>query len=225
MKQNLDDIFDKIIIGESRRYTVLQVGQQIESEPSYFKGIKKMYHKEWNSLLNPNNVFIPYILVSIEAILRQIIGIKMEPKKQPSATQILEKLLNKESILVTTEPYSQVIFGEKIDGSTKYYLKGTFPKDISVEEAKKLILEKKLVEESKLIIEKWDRNGYIINLKTILSDLKEKYYSKQDKYGNNTYRNIVLHANRLLIIEDENMFGQILGDYERLINSIWGELY
>jgi hypothetical protein len=223
MKQDLDNVFEKIIEGEARRYTVLQVGEKIERHPSHFKGMKEMYQKEWNSLLNPNNVFIPYILVSIEAVLRQIIEIKKGDKKQPTATQILERLLNKKSPIVTVEADFQIIFGEKIDGSTKYYPKGCISKNISVEEAKKLILENEWIEESKLIIEKRDRNGYISNLQRILFELKEKYYSKQEKYGNNSYRNIILHANRLLIIEDGNLFAQILEDYERLINSVWGD--
>lgn len=221
---NLDEVFDSIIKGESSRYTKLTVGNKTEISPSYFKYMKEMYFKEWDGLMNPNNIFIPYILVSIEAVLRKLVVIdKSKTKRQLTATNILERVLSKDSSLVQVESNQRYLFGERIDGSNRYTIVGTAPISMEEAEIKEYILENNLITENKLVIEKHDKNGYIIRLKSILQDIQKNYYSENEKYGGLVYRNITMHANRLLLLENDTLFEEMLRDYDRLINSIWGD--
>lgn len=75
MDKNLDEIFDLIIAGESKRIISISNGVKVEKSPSYFRDMKRMYSKSWDTMYNPNNVFILYILVSIEFILRQLVDV------------------------------------------------------------------------------------------------------------------------------------------------------
>lgn len=52
MERNLDKVFDRIIRGESRRFTKISYGDRVEEFPSYFKDMKEMYQKEWHSIYN-----------------------------------------------------------------------------------------------------------------------------------------------------------------------------
>lgn len=66
-----------------------------------------MYIKNWDVPLNPNNVFIPYILVCIEGILRKIISIDKTMTKEHSVypQNILDRLTKDgDSPLVGVKP-------------------------------------------------------------------------------------------------------------------------
>lgn len=38
-------------------FSNLTYKEEVESNPTYFKDMKKMYQKEWEGIRNPNNVF------------------------------------------------------------------------------------------------------------------------------------------------------------------------
>ena len=46
----------------------------------------------------------------------------------------------------------------------------------------------------------------------ILSSIREKYYDEIPEFGN-SYRNLVMHANRFLLLEKDDMFEELLTDY------------
>ena len=71
MRQDLDNTFDIIIKNEEKLYKNLYFEGNVEKNPTYFKDMKKMYVKEWEGIRNPNNIFIPFILVSMESILKK----------------------------------------------------------------------------------------------------------------------------------------------------------
>ena len=56
----------------------------------------------------------------------------------------------------------------------------------------------------------------------ILSSIREKYYDEIPEFGN-SYRNLVMHANRFLMLEKDDMFEELLTDYSKLIKSVWGD--
>ena len=222
MERNLDNVFDKIIHGESRRFTKISYGDRVEKFPSYFKDMKEMYQKEWHSIYNPNNIFIPYILVSMELILRGIIDVDSSlTKKHPTASQLLERMTGKDSPLTKADDEFWFNIGKKID-EKRFQLLGQAPNERMAQEVAQQLFEDEVVDESLLVVERWNKNGYIKNLYQVLSDIKDKYYTKDERL-NNSYRNAVLHANRPLLLEKDDLFEEILTDYSRLINSIWGD--
>ena len=48
-----DELFDKIIPQEDKMFSTLSYKGEIESNPTYFKDMKKMYQKEWKGIRNP----------------------------------------------------------------------------------------------------------------------------------------------------------------------------
>ena len=80
------------------------------------------------------------------------------------------------------------------------------------------------VNSENLIYTSFDRKGYKISYKSeILEAIKDKYYSRksESKYlylRNDIYRNVILHANKPLHIEDKTM----LEDYYKLIKRETG---
>ena len=222
MERNLDKVFDRIIRGESRRFTKISYGERVEEFPSYFKDMKEMYQKEWHSIYNPNNIFIPYILVSMELILRGIIDVDASlTKNRPTASQLLERLTGKDSPLTNTEDKILFNIGKKID-EKRFQVLGQAPNERLAQEVAQQLIKDDIIDESLLVVERWNKNVYIKNLYQVLSDIKDKYYTKVERL-NNSYRNAVLHANRPLLLEGDDLFEEILIDYSRLINSVWGD--
>lgn len=219
MKRDLDDIFDKIIRGESRRFTKISNGERVDKFPSYFKDMKVMYKKEWETLYNPNNLFIPYIFVSIELILRQIVDINSE--KQPSALNILQRLTSSDSPLSKIEDDFCFFVGKKID-ENKFKILGKVYEETLIGEWKNYLIYNKNIDESDIVVQKHNQNGYKRNLYKVLLDIKKKYYTNIPGL-NNSYRNAILHANKILFLEKYDFFEEILTDYSKLINSVWGD--
>lgn len=219
IRENLDNIIDEIIKQEEKMIINLQYGELIEKNPSYFKDMKMMYQKEWEGIRNPNNVYIPFILVSIESVLRRIIHIEKDIKKQPTATNILEKLLSKASPLQQAQSDMDYQIWQKVENN-KLILLGYADSKEELPILKEHLINELLIKDEDMVEEEFDRNGYLINLKEVLLDIQNNYYSKNNKLGN-SYRNLILHANRPLIIENNTMFGQMLKDYYKLISSVW----
>lgn len=219
MKQDLDNIFDQIIKQEEKMITDLQDGEQVERNPSYFKDMKMMYQKEWEGIRNPNNVFIPFILVSMESVLRRIIHIEKDVKKQPTAVNILDKLLSKESPLKLAQSDIKYQIWQKIEND-KLTLLGFTDEKEKLPALKEYLIKEQSIKAEDMVEEEFDRNGYLINLKNVLVGIRDSYYSRESRL-NNSYRNLILHANRPLIIENNDMFGQMLKDYRKLISSVW----
>lgn len=225
MKQDLDELLDKIIQEEGKRYTSMSVieninGKKIEKRyrnPSYFKYIKQMYTKEWDGPLNPNNVYIPFVLICIEAILRQIISIEKETIAYPSG--ILSRLLSKESPLRVKPEWIYYIWYEDYEKSIAHSIPG-----ITEHQLNKFIddlVKKEKYDRKKINVTKRDANKFRSDLFGILNDINKKYYAKRGEQG--AYRNVIMHANTLLLLEDNDTFSTILQDYYRLISSVWGD--
>lgn len=219
MIQDLDDVFDQIIKQEEKMITSLQDGEQKEKNPSYFKDMKMMYQKEWHGIRNPNNVFIPFILVSMESILRNIIHIEKDIKQQPTAVDILKKLLSRKSPLKLAQSDMRYQIWQKAEND-KLTLLGFVDEKEKLPMLKEYLIKEHSIKDEDMVEEEFDKNGYLINLKNVLVNIQDNYYSKDNKFGN-SYRNLILHANRLLIIEKNDMFGHMLEDYRRLISSVW----
>ncbi|MGT2923909.1 hypothetical protein ACVR0O_01735 [Streptococcus caviae] len=219
LKQDLDNIFDQIIKQEEKMITNLQDGEQIERNPSYFKDMKMMYQKEWEGIRNPNNIFIPFILVSMESVLRRIIHIEKNIKEQPTAVNILDKLLSKESPLQLAQSDIRYQIWQKIRND-KLTLLGFVDEKEKLSALREYLIKEQSIKAEDMVEKEFDRNGYFINLKNVLIGIRDNYYSREKRF-NNSYRNLILHANRLLIIENNKMFGQMLEDYCKLISSVW----
>ncbi|MFK4974495.1 hypothetical protein [Lactococcus garvieae] len=223
MEQNLDKLFDKIIIEEGKRYTSLRVNGTVYPNPSYFKYIKEMYFQTWDGPLNPNNVFIPYILVSIEAILRQIIAIdkKMTNERNVYPRTILNRLTeDDDSPLVNVKPdivYSYWYPDE--NDPDKYIWKAESLTDNNNLEY--IANHLKLDKEKFKVVER-DKNKFLSSLGKTLDTIYTRYYKPNPKTGK-IYRNIIMHANKSLLLEDSSMFSLILSDYCKLISNIWGD--
>ncbi|WP_213497085.1 hypothetical protein [Lactococcus formosensis] len=221
MEQNLDKLLDKIIIEEGKRYTSITVNNTVYRDPSYFKYIKEMYFKSWEGPINPNNVFIPYILVCLEGILRQIISIdKTITKKPVYPRHILDRLTNDmDSPLVNVKPdivYSYWYPDEK--EPDKYTWKAESLSNNQLEYVSNYL---KLNKEKFLVVER-DKTKFLSNLGEILDTIYTRYYKPNPK-TKKVYRNIIMHANKSLLLEDDSMFSIILDDYCKLISSIWGD--
>ena len=52
MDKNLDEIFDLIIAGESKRIISISNGVKVEKSPSYFRDMKRMYSKSWDTMFS-----------------------------------------------------------------------------------------------------------------------------------------------------------------------------
>lgn len=219
VQENLDNVIDEIIKQEEKMITCLKYGEQNEENPSYFKDVKVMYQKEWEGIRNPNNVFIPFILVSIEYILRRIIHIEKDVREQPSAVNILDKLLSKESPLKLAKSDIRYQIWQKVENN-KLILLGFADSKEGLPILKEYLINERSIKDEDMVEEEFDRNGYLIHLKEVLLDIQYNYYSKDNEFGN-SYRNLILHANRLLAIENNDMFGQMIEDYRRLISSVW----
>lgn len=219
MIQVLDDVFDQIIKQEEKMITSLQGGEWKEKNPSYFKDMKLMYQKEWEGIRNPNNIFIPFILVSIESVLRRIIHIEKDVKQEPTAVNILDRLLSKDSPLLLAQSDLRYQIWQKAEND-RLTLLGFVDEKEKLPILKEYLVKEQSIKVEDMIEEEFDKNGYLINLKKVLTGIQNNYYNKDNKFGN-SYRNLILHANRLLIIENNDMFGQILKDYRRLISNVW----
>ena len=220
MRQDLDNTFDIIIKNEEKLYKNLYFEGNVEKNPTYFKDMKKMYLKEWEGIRNPNNIFIPFILVSIESILKKIIEIDNTKNVYPK--NILEKLLSNDSPLKNIN--SKIIYqiGEQTSKNSMSILAEADAEDL-INIAKDYVSQEWGIPKERLIVSRFDKNGYIINLRKILEDIQERYYSKKNKFGN-SYRNIIMHSERPLLIEDEKIFAEMINDYCRLIKSFWGNV-
>ena len=222
MDKNLDEIFDLIIAGESKRIISISNGVKVEKSPSYFRDMIRMYNKSWDTMYNPNNVFIPYILVSIEFILRQLVDVDITVStKAPTATELLDALTGKKRALATTEDDFIYHIGKQLEGN-KMQILGYAKSDSDIPKIKEYLISNGQLADSEIIISKFNKNGYIKNLYEILSSIREKYYDEIPEFGN-SYRNLVMHANRFLMLEKDDMFEELLTDYSKLINSVWGD--
>lgn len=225
MKQDLDELLDKITQKEAVHYTFMSVTENVGDKklekryknPSYFRYIKQMYKKEWDGPINPNNVYIPFVLISIEAILRKIISVEEGINVYPNG--IISRLLSKESPLrvkpklkyyVWHEDFSYPV-GETIQGATEQQL-DEFINDL---------IETKNYDREKLNTSSEDVNKFRSNLYDILNDINIKYYAKRGEQE--SYRNVIMHANTLLLLEDNDTFSIILHDYYRLISNVWSD--
>ncbi|WP_285122000.1 hypothetical protein [Lactococcus petauri] len=225
MKQDLYELLDKIIQEEGKRYTSMSVienvdGGKIEKRyksPSYFKYIKQMYKKEWDGPLNPNNVYIPFVLISIEAILRQIISIEKESVAYPRG--ILSRLLSKESPLNVDPEWVYYIRHEDFERPIAHSIPGITEHQLN-QFINDLVKEEKY-DRNKIKVTKRDANKFRSDLFDILNDINKKYYVKRGEQG--AYRNVIMHANTLLFLEDNDTFSTILQDYYHLISSVWGD--
>lgn len=94
--------------------------------------------------------------------------------------------------------------------------------DSDIPKIKEYLISNGQLADSEIIISKFNKNGYIKNLYEILSSIREKYYDEIPEFGN-SYRNLVMHANRYLMLEKDDMFEELLTDYSKLINSVWGD--
>lgn len=222
MDKNLDEIFDLIIAGESKRIISISNGVKVEKSPSYFRDMKRMYSKSLDTMYNPNNVFIPYILVSIEFILRQLVDVDITVStKAPTAKELLDALTGKKRALATTEDDFIYHIGKQLEGN-KMQILGYAKSDSDIPKIKEYLISNGQLADSEIIISKFNKNGYIKNLYEILSSIREKYYDEIPEFGN-SYRNLVMHANRFLLLEKDDMFEELLTDYSKLINSVWGD--
>jgi hypothetical protein len=226
MEQNLDDLIDKIIVEEGKRYTSMTVDGREHPNPSYFMYIKQMYIKSWDGPLNPNNVFIPYILVSIEAILRQIISIDSKITKRPVYPRdILKRLVvDEDSPLVNVKPdiiytfwYPKENNPEKMSWVAETLGNGN-PDDLLIEISDILKLDKE-----KIVVRERDKKAFLSNLYKVLKTIYNRYYLRNDDTGQGAYRNKIMHANKSLLLEENNTFSEILNDYYSLIRGIWGD--
>ena len=220
MCQDLDNTFDIIIKNEEKLYKNLYFEGNVEKNPTYFKDMKKMYLKEWEGIRNPNNIFIPFILVSIESILKKIIEIDNTKNVYPK--NILEKLLSNDSPLKNINSKIVYLIGEQTSKNSMSILAEADAEDL-INIAKDYVSQEWGIPKERLIVSRFDKNGYIINLRKILEDIQERYYSKKNKFGN-SYRNIIMHSERPLLIEDEKIFAEMINDYCRLIKSFWGNV-
>ena len=217
MRQDLDNTFDIIIKNEEKLYKNLYFEGNVEKNPTYFKDMKKMYVKEWEGIRNPNNIFIPFILVSIESILKKIIEIDNNKKVYPK--NILEKLLSNDSPLKNINSKIVYQIGEQTSKNSMSILAEADAEDL-INIAKDYVSQEWGIPKERLIVSRFDKNAYIINLRKILEDIQERYYSKENKFGN-SYRNIIMHSERPLLIENEKIFVEMINDYCRLISSFW----
>lgn len=218
MDRNLDDVFDRIIKNEEKMYARLSFKEQTETNPTFFKEMKKMYVKDWEGIRNPNNIFIPFILVSIESVLRRLVVVdKQDQKVYP--INILDRLLSDKSPLKNIESKIVYHIGEEISGNHMTILAEVDSEEL-IDEAKNYISEEWNIPKEKLVVLSFDKNGYQLNLSRVLTDIRNNYYSNKNKFKN-SYRNMIMHANRPLLIEDDKIFEQILKDYCSLITSFW----
>lgn len=220
MRQDLDNTFDIIIKNEEKLYKNLYFEGNVEKNPTFFKDMKKMYLKEWEGIRNPNNIFIPFILVSIESILKKIIEIDNTKNVYPK--NILEKLLSNDSPLKNINPKIVYQIGEQTSKNSMSILAEADAEDL-INIAKDYVSQEWGIPKERLIVSRFDKNAYIINLRKILEDVQERYYSKENKFGN-SYRNIIMHSERPLLIEDEKIFAEMINDYCRLIESFWSNV-
>lgn len=220
MRQDLDNTFDIIIKNEEKLYKNLYFEGNVEKNPTFFKDMKKMYLKEWEGIRNPNNIFIPFILVSIESILKKIIEIDNTKNVYPK--NILEKLLSNDSPLKNINPKIVYQIGEQTSKNSMSILAEADAEDL-INIAKDYVSQEWGIPKERLIVSRFDKNAYIINLRKILEDVQERYYFKENKFGN-SYRNIIMHSERPLLIEDEKIFAEMINDYCRLIESFWSNV-
>lgn len=175
MDKNLDEIFDLIIAGESKRIISISNGVKVEKSPSYFRDMKRMYSKSLDTMYNPNNVFIPYILVSIEFILRQLVDVDITVStKAPTAKELLDALTGKKRALATTEDDFIYHIGKQLEGN-KMQILGYAKSDSDIPKIKEYLISNGQLADSEIIISKFNKNGYIKNLYEILSSIREKY--------------------------------------------------
>lgn len=169
--------------------------------------------------------FLPFILVSMESILRTLVYLPKDGV-QPTAASILNVLLSRRSPLSSVKSDIKFwVYEKKTDSS--YEFKCIFDDEDRWNEVKQYFQEQGVNSEN-LVYKSFDREGYKNSYKSVLEEIRDKYYSRkpESKYlylRNNTYRNIILHANKPLLIEDETMFETILRDYYKLIKGKWGD--
>ncbi len=156
-------------------------------------------------------------MVSIESILKKIIEIDNTKNVYPK--NILEKLLSNDSPLKNINPKIVYQIGEQTSKNSMSILAEADAEDL-INIAKDYVSQEWGIPKERLIVSRFDKNAYIINLRKILEDIQERYYSKENKFGN-SYRNIIMHSERPLLIEDEKIFAEMINDYCRLISSFW----
>lgn len=159
-------------------------------------------------------------MVSIESILKKIIKIDNNKKVYPK--NILEKLLSNDSPLKNINSKIVYQIGEQTSKNSMSILAEVDAEDL-INIAKDYVSQEWGIPKERLIVSRFDKNAYIINLRKILEDIQERYYSKENKFGN-SYRNIIMHSERPLLIEDEKIFAEMINDYCRLIKSFWGNV-
>lgn len=94
--------------------------------------------------------------------------------------------------------------------------------DSDIPKIKEYLISNGQLAELEIVISKFNKNRYIKNLYEILSSIREKYYDEIPKFGN-SYRNLFIHANRFLVLKNDDMFEELLTDYSKLICSVWGD--
>ena len=162
MRQDLDNTFDIIIKNEEKLYKNLYFEGNVEKNPTFFKDMKKMYVKEWEGIRNPNNIFIPFILVSIESILKKIIEIDNNKKVYPK--NILEKLLSNDSPLKNINSKIVYQIGEQTSKNSMSILAEADAEDL-INIAKDYVSQEWGIPKERLIVSRFDKNAYIINLR------------------------------------------------------------